>query len=207
MTEDDPKARYLETGQGHLDNLERLDLLRQVLRNDATWTEPPTRVADGLMAALTVESATDVKAKRPRRGLYALAAAVAILGVVWLAAVWGPPARETGIVAMITGTDLAPGVTGQARLEQTGSGWWISLDLAGLPPAPEGTYYQGWVWRAGEGVSIGTFHLRGGDEPVVLWAGVDVAEYPSIWVTLQDEGGGTDASDRVMATGEIAGLD
>jgi hypothetical protein len=89
-------------------------------------------------------------------------------------------------------------------VRSTEAGWWIHLDVTGLPPAPEGQYYEGWVWSdEGEGVSIGTFHLRGGDAPVVLWSGVPLAEYPSIWVTLENEDEGPEASELVVMTGRI----
>jgi hypothetical protein len=58
------------------------------------------------------------------------------------------------------------------------------------------------VWSDdGEGVSIGTFHLRGGDESVMLWSGVDPTDYPSIWVTLEDEDGDATASGVVLLRG------
>jgi hypothetical protein len=50
-------------------------------------------------------------------------------------------------------------------------------------------------------VSIGTFHLRGDPEPIVLWSGVDPASYPAIWVTLEDEDGDPSASESVVMRG------
>jgi hypothetical protein len=89
-------------------------------------------------------------------------------------------------------------------VRSTDAGWWIRLDVTGLSPAPQGKYYEGWVWSDDDdGVSIGTFHLRGGDAPVVLWSGVPLADYPSIWVTLEDEEGGPEASDLVVLTGRL----
>jgi hypothetical protein len=38
---------------------------------------------------------------------------------------------------------------------------------------------------------------------VVLWSGVPLAEYPSIWVTLEDEEEGPEASDLVVMTGRL----
>jgi hypothetical protein len=40
----------------------------------------------------------------------------------------------------------------------------------------------------------------------VLWSGVDVADYPAIWVTLEDEGAGPEASDRIMMKGRVEDL-
>ena len=132
----------------------------------------------------------------------AAVAAITLLVVGIIAAY--EPAVET--VVAINGTDLAPSAAGIATLRPTPSGWYIRLDVSGLPAAPEGSYYEGWVWSEDEGVSIGTFHLRDGSEPVVLWSGVDVAEYPAIWVTLQDEGAGPEASDRIVMKGRIEDL-
>jgi hypothetical protein len=107
------------------------------------------------------------------------------------------------ILAMV-GTEIEAGAGGTAAVRPTGSGWWIRLDLTGLPPAPEGSYYEGWVWSDdGEGVSIGTFHLRNDQGPVILWSGVEMEEYPSIWVTLEDEDGSAVASDRVVMKGRM----
>jgi hypothetical protein len=62
------------------------------------------------------------------------------------------------------------------------------------------------MWNdEGEGVSIGTFHLRGGEEPVILWSGVDPADYPAIWVTREPEDGDPGASDQVVMRGRIEG--
>ena len=68
-----------------------------------------------------------------------------------------------------------------------GAGYAIRLDMAGLPPAAEGEFYEGWL-RAddGEMVSVGTFHMRSGDSDVVLWSGVRIAEYHTLIVTEED---------------------
>jgi hypothetical protein len=112
--------------------------------------------------------------------------------------------EERVTVVAMSGTELEVSASGSAAVRPNDAGWWIRLDVTGLPPAPDGMYYEGWVWSdADEGVSIGTFHLRGGDAPVVLWSGVPLAEYPSIWVTLEDEEEGPEASDRVVMTGRL----
>lgn len=210
MTSDDRRARYLESGafdDGEGDD--RLDLIRQVMADESTWADPPPGIYESVVAAIDPRPSQPepVTARSwPRwaaAGVAALVALVALLGT--LGVFDAAPEPETVVVAM-AGTELAPEAQGAVSLREHPSGWWIWLEVEGLPPAPEDTYYQGWVWRDGEGVSIGTFHLRGGTDPVTLWAGVDVNEYPSIWITLQDEGGGTEASDRVMMRGEITAL-
>jgi hypothetical protein len=119
--------------------------------------------------------------------------------VMGLLGVFSSPDED---VRAIAGTELEPAATGEVAIREAESGWWIRLDFVDLPAAADGTYYEGWVWNGdGHGVSIGTFHLRGDEQSVVLWSGVDPADYPAIWVTLEDEDGDPGASDRVVMRG------
>jgi hypothetical protein len=208
MATDDSRAHYLATGssrarEGH----ERLDLIRDVLADDATWAEPPPQVADGVLAALVVETGPPpaVEERRAARWPLVLAGAgglVAIAALV-LGTVNVTQDEQETLVAM-SGTELEAAALGEAAFGPTDAGWWIRLEVTGLPPAPEGSYYEGWVWSDdGEGVSIGTFHLRGDGMPIVLWSGVPLADYPSIWVTLESEGEGPEASDLIVMKGRI----
>ena len=211
MGSDDIRASYLATGSGDSPaDRERLDLIRGVLAEGAAWEEPPEGVVDGLLATIAGEGhpPTVQPAAQPRRRPWLLAtgavAAIALL-VIGVSSVLDDPIAET-VVAM-SGTDLAPAAAGIASLRPTPSGWYIRLDVSGLPAAPEGSYYEGWLWSDDhEGVSIGTFHFRAGADPVVLWSGVNIAEYPAIWVTLEDEGEGPEASDRIMMKGRVEDL-
>jgi hypothetical protein len=163
-------------------------------------------VVDGLLAAVGAAN-TDLDSPPvapPRWPLVAavLGSAAAVVALM-LATVSVLDSVDETVVAM-TGTDLEAAAVGRADLRPTGCGWWIRLDVNGLPPAPEGSFYEGWVWSDdGEGVSIGTFHLRGGDSPVVLWSGVEMADYPSIWITMENEGDGPEASGLVVMTGRM----
>jgi hypothetical protein len=211
MGSDDTRSEYLATGSGEKPaDHEQLDLIRGVLAGNSTWAEPPDGVMEGMLATISRDGDGPVQVTRPvtswRRPWLVATAAVAVITllVVGVTAVFDEPDLDT--VVAVNGTDLAPAATGIATLRPTPSGWYIRLDVSGLPAAPEGSYYEGWVWSEEEGVSIGTFHLREGAEPVVLWSGVDVAEYPAIWVTLQDEGAGAEASDRIMMKGRIEDL-
>ena len=207
MTPDDSRAQYLASGSDAPSDHERLDLIRQVLGEEATWAEPPPLVADGLLAALAVEAAPGLSATPERGSRWPLAAAVAGGMVAVVALVLSTITvldQERDTVVAMSGTDLEASASGQAAVRSTDAGWWIRLDVTGLSPAPQGKYYEGWVWSDDDdGVSIGTFHLRGGDAPVVLWSGVPLADYPSIWVTLEDEEGGPEASDLVVLTGRL----
>jgi hypothetical protein len=141
-----------------------------------------------------------------RRTLVGLAAvAVLVLGVLGGMVVGADEGRPHGDqeVALV-GTDLQPQASGEAEVRETGTGVEVWLKVDGLPPAEPGTYYQAWVKGEGGAVTIGTFHMReGDDEPVILWSGVELDDYPTITVTLQQEGAGAESSGQVVMTGDI----
>lgn len=200
MNIDDRSAGYLADWEGHPSGQsEKLDATRAALREPTTWADPPPEVESDVVASIRAESVrvvdTSWRAWIPR-----LAAVAAItLIAVGLMAFW-----PTGTKVDLIGTDLMPQASGVATLNAADSGWSIAVSLTDLPPAEQGTYYEGWVWSDdGKGVSIGTFHLRGGNNPVTLWAGVDVNEYPSIWISVQPEGAGNEVSDRIVMRGRF----
>jgi anti-sigma-K factor RskA len=202
----DERSEYLasETGSPPVDR-DRLDLIREILGSEATWSEPPPEVADRLLAAIGTRHKPAPVAPASRARLGWRTAAAAALAAALVAVVLGvlgvfSPADEQ--LVPIVGTDLQPEAAGEAAIREADAGWWIRLDIRDLPAAEVGTYYEGWVWNDdGEGVSIGTFHMRGDAETVVLWSGVDPADYPAIWVTLEDEDGDPSASDRIVMWG------
>ncbi len=98
---------------------------------------------------------------------------------------------------------MIPGASGRASVESTASGLSISLTVDGLPPAEPGTFYQAWMRGDGGSVPIGTFHAHEGGGPIELWSGVDVADYPTMTVTIQQEGAGPESSGVVVLRGEI----
>lgn len=202
----DERAEYLATGSRDPADRGRLDEILALMREDTTWAEPQPEVGDRVIAAIAGMADESPAPRRRRVGAYAAAvvgiAAVTAL-VLGLAGVFDAPDEQ--LVAM-EGTEIETSAVGEAALRPTGSGWWIRLEVAGLPAADPGTYYEGWMWNdEGEGVSIGTFHLRGGEEPVILWSGVDPADYPAIWVTREPEDGDPGASDQVVMRGRIEG--
>lgn len=205
----DERAEYLASRSGaEPDDREHLDLIREILSDEATWSEPPPEVADRLIAALEAESESGAvvniapERRAPLIASLVVGAAAVILLVAGLLGFFTPTEEQ---VVAIHGTDLQPEASGEVAIREADAGWWIRLQVEDLPAASEGTYYEGWVWNdQGEGVSIGTFHLRGGDEPVILWSGVDPDEYPAIWVTLENEDGDPAASDQVVMRGRPA---
>lgn len=197
--------------------------LPDTLGDPAVWAEPPAWLEGSVVAAIAAErderatapaaplaparpARTARRTGRPRQTWWLAAAAAAIVvvaaGAVALVATRGGDGGET---YALDPTEEVPGASGTATLEDTASGLEIVLDVRGLPPAGDGQFYQAWM-RSEEGdlVSIGTFHLRGGDDEVTLWSGVDAADYPILTVTIQTEGEGTDSSGIVVLRGSIA---
>ena len=205
-TPEDRRATYLGSGpEAPSPPDDRLDLIRDVLSAEATWAEPLPGTFE--LIAAEVGAGKPELAVSPKRSprlspAWGIAAVLVVALFGFLGWLDRPVEAEGSLVAM-TGTILAPEAQGTALVREAPAGWYIRLEIEGLAAAPEDTYYEGWVWRDGEGVSIGTFHLRGGFEPVALWSGVDPADYPAISVTLQDEGAGTAASERVVMRGRI----
>lgn len=204
----DRQAEYLATGAGDIpENRENLDAARRVLSSAAAWGVPPDSVAEEVLGEIR-DQTNPFRESRRRISPMRLLAAVLTLGAVVLATVLGLGSLRDGTRVDLEGTELLPTATGTAWLEPTDAGWSIWIDLSGLPPADDGYYYEGWVWSDdGDGVSIGTFHLRNGPERLSLWSGVDVADYPSIWISLQAEGGGPAVSDEIVMRGRLEPVD
>jgi Anti-sigma-K factor rskA, C-terminal len=135
------------------------------------------------------------------------AAAAALILVVGAAALLLVPddeeRRPHGEAFNIAGTELAPEASAVATVDPQPAGVAIVLDVRGLPPADPGTYYQAWVEGGAGKVTVGTFHMRGGDGWIYLWSGVEAERYPMLRVTLEHEGDGEQASDQVVLVGAI----
>lgn len=166
---------------------------------------------------VTAEAAEDelsaARRRRTRRGsadgrwpngrLLLVAAAIVGVAAVGSAIAISQTGPDATIVAL-TATELEPEASGTAAISETPSGFSIELDIEGLPPAPEGSYYQGWLKNAdGDLVTIGTFHVRDGSDNVILWSGVDPAVYSTLTVTLQREGEGAQSSGQVVLIGNL----
>jgi hypothetical protein len=212
MNDEDRYADYLEGGtlDDTLDDAARaeLDELRRLFASPSTWDDPPPELVDSVVAGIRAETPravpTAVRRRRTwmRPVLTAAAAAAAVLVVV-LGAVLFTRDGDDGESFALAATDVVPGASGSATVESTGSGLSISLNIEGLPPAEPGTFYQAWMRSDAGSVPIGTFHAREGDGPIELWSGVDVADYPTMTVTIQQEGAGTESSGIVVLRGEI----
>jgi hypothetical protein len=216
---EDEFADFLENGSraaGQRDESTRDTAVRfrDLLADDAVWAEPSPTGVDDLLAAIEAESGGRVPAppvagprvpsRRRSRRLMLVAAAAGIVAVAGLVGILVRSADDdAGQDFDVAGTELAPEASGVATVEETGSGVAIELDVSGLPPAEPGTYYQAWVKGPGGLVTVGTFHMRGGDDRVELWSGVPLDRYPTLTVTLQEEGAGQESSGRVVLSGEV----
>jgi hypothetical protein len=218
---EDEFADFLDSGrhaagQGDESTRETAVRFRNLLADDAVWAEPSPTGVDDLLAAIRAEPGAPVAPtrlaraaapSRPRNRRLTLVAAAA--GLVILAGAVGILVRRAddggGRDFAVAGTELAPDASAVATVEETRSGVAIELDVSGLPPAEPGTYYQAWVKGPDGLVTVGTFHMRGGDDNIELWSGVPLDRYPTLTVTLQDEGGGQESSGRVVLLGEVRG--
>ena len=201
-----------------------LDAVAPTLRDEAVWVEPPAGLADSIVAAIAAERASGPKqaigatptavptaprtiartGRRSRATWWIGAAAAAAVAALAVGVVVTRGDGETEEQFAIEGTELAPDATATAEVAELPNGAGIRLDVENLDPAPEGYYYQGWVRsEAGETITVGTFHMRGGDGTVTLWSGVDLAAYPTLTVTLQQEGAGAESSGQVVLRGSI----
>jgi hypothetical protein len=219
MNDDDLYAEYLEHGTDAsrtraLDPASRdeLDVLRRMLASGEVWAEPPSDLTDAVVAGVrdaragstAVPSQSTARPRRRNRMPMLLAAAAAVLVVVAAAGV--VVSRNSGGAEQValSSTELEPDASGSVSLRETGSGISISLSIADLPAAAPGTFYQAWMKGPKGSVPIGTFHAREGDGPIELWSGVDIADYPTLTVTIQQEGAGPESSGRVVLTGDLS---
>jgi hypothetical protein len=112
--------------------------------------------------------------------------------------------EPSGTEVALAGTENMPDASATAELRDEPSGVQVTLNVSGLPPAPERTFYEAWLVSEDRGkVSAGTFHIREPQDDIILWLGVDPADYDAITVTRQPVQGGTLADGVVMLRGEL----
>lgn len=184
-----------------------LDALARLLGSRAVWDDPEPGLEDRIVAEVAAQ--VDAAPRMPtapgrseRRHLRLIGAVAVLFLVVGVGIAMLAGDGTDGTQLALEGSELVPGASAIADLERLDEGLRVVLRVTDLPPAEPGTYYQGWVRNDdGEAVTIGTFHMRGGDGEVELWAGVTEEEYPIITVTLQQEGAGAESSGVVVLSG------
>jgi hypothetical protein len=196
------------------------DGVTALLADEAVWAVPPADGLDRLLTELAVPTSTVIPltpraGERPApahraRWRTAVAAAAAAVAVFAAGLMLGNAGDDSGQAASpdaddppvaefsVRGTSAAPDAAADVEVFDRGAGYALILQTRGLAPAPDGSFYQGWLRSpAGEQVSVGTFHMRGGDDIVVLWSGVPLSGYPTLVVTRHDAGGSV-AGEEVM---------
>lgn len=214
----DDLAAALEAGDD-----ERVAALRGLLGDDAVWAEPPADLEDRVVAAVETDEAgesdvaedagedgdggavgagRDARVVAPARWQRWRPVAAGLVGTAAVAVVVAVLALPAPVATVeLAGTDLAPEAQAVATVEAHDGGWQVELDVGGLAPAPEGAYYEGWQRNGRRAVSLGTFHLRGGDDVIPLWSGVPVGEHPVVFVTLEAVDGDAGPSGDVVLEG------
>jgi anti-sigma-K factor RskA len=142
-----------------------------------------TRPGDGRPARGPSGGSTRPGAARRRRRQWVTGAALAL--VLAVAGVGGYFATRETPTATI---ELAgPSAHGRLQVIERDAGWRLVLDAEGLPPAPAGSYYQGWAVKDGQYVPLGTFHMHEQGR-VELWSGVPLRQFRRIEITSQRVG-------------------
>ncbi len=205
----------------HLDSLEEpnaheLAMLARFLAPADLWDDPPAGLEGTVVAAIAAESAIAATAAPPRSIMehrlqgaggrrtmpwWLAAAAISAIVVAGIAFANRGGGSTDGTVFALSGTDAAPGASAGVRLSSTPAGLKILLDADGLPGAPDGFYYEAWVSDGTTRVSAGTFHLRGGNNEIELWAGVVEPAFDTLTVTLEPIDGDADSSGDVRLRG------
>lgn len=165
-----------------------------LLADPTMWAEPAPELEDQVVAAITAEAAgsatvTQLADRRvSRAGRWLTLAGAAAVGAAAAAIITVAVTRDSStpadaIVAM-AGTDLAPGLSGEAQLTAVSSGVKIELKVPGLPRRDGGEFYQVWL-KSCDGTQLvpaGSFHEL---DDAVAWAGVSPDDFPLITVTKE----------------------
>ncbi len=196
----------MSPGTGHGDDLDEggFDALESAPSSADIWASHGSGIAEaGPEETERILRMPPPPGREDRRYLWVIAVVAALFLITGTSIGLLATAGDDGEVVPLAGTDLAPAASATARLEKTSQGLRVLMSIEGLPPAEPGTYYQGWIRNETDGVAIGTFHLRGGDGEVELLAGVLPHDYPTVMVTLQQEGEGPGTSGQVVLRGDV----
>lgn len=165
-----------------------------LLADPTMWAEPAPELEDQVVAAITAEAAGSStgtyhvyqQQSRARRWLTVAGAAAvgAAAATIITVAVTRDLSRPADATVAMAGTDLAPGIAGEAHLTAVSSGVKIELQVPGLPRRDGGEFYQVWLKNCDgtQLVPAGSFHEL---DDAVAWAGVSTDDFPLITVTKE----------------------
>jgi Anti-sigma-K factor rskA len=191
-----------------MDENEENDLLDPeivaLLRDPSLWQEPSDGLEDRIVADIAEERRVVVPIGRPRRAwpgrLVAAAVGAAAAAAIVLIAVPRNDDQQADASIDIAGTDLAPGISGNADITTLQSGVRIEFSVEGLPRRDGDDFYQGWLKNCAGTllVPIGTYHDL---DDATGWAGVSIDDYPLLTVTREHVAPPKDATQG--SSGEI----
>jgi hypothetical protein len=162
------------------DTVERLLAGSGVDLSDPSLWEPAADLEAEVMASALAKN--DMAAARTR-GRWLLAAAAAVVAVVAIGAIVYGAIRSTPDWSVtLAATDLAPDATASIEGWNETSGTRVRLDIDGLPPAPDGFFYELWFSEGPRHISAGTFRAADGVE---MWTAVRRSDFPRLWITLE----------------------
>jgi Anti-sigma-K factor rskA len=166
----------------------------------------PAGLEDAVIGAITFEQRRT--ARRSPLPWWLAAAAALVVVITGIVVVTGaedeePDEESGGVTFALAATDLAPGASATALFRATPAGLRIVLDAADLQGAGPEEMYEAWIGNGDIRVSCGTFHLRGGDDPISLWAGTDDQSFDTITVTREPLDGDAASSGQVVLRGHF----
>jgi hypothetical protein len=211
VSSDDERISYLAgdpAGDLTADERAELDEFRALLADPSLWVEPGDDLEDRIVSAIAAEAVPPAKVinlgdarKRRMTRIGGLVAAVAAAAIVVVSISVIGQDDDKGVELALAPTELVPGATGKAQVFAEQSGLRIELNATGLPRRDGGLFYQAWLRNAaGVLIPIGTFH--DGDH-VTLWAGVSLAEFPTLTITEEQADNDQASSGRRVLVGNI----
>jgi hypothetical protein len=172
-----------------------------LLHDPSLWEEPSAQLEDRVAAGIAEDRRVVVPMKRrnPWPARFAAAAVGAAAAAAVVLVVTRDQEHADASVA-VTGTDLAPGVSGKADITSVDSGVRINFSVPGLPRREGDEFYEGWLKNCAgtQLVPIGTYHDL---EDATGWAGVDVDDFPLLTVTREVVAGPKDPAQG--SSGEV----
>lgn len=156
-------------------------------------TEEPAQVQRPSHDSAEVVDLSQHRERRTRR-LWPLSAAAAVLIAAALSAAVllnRPEAADPNLIEVaMAPSEAAPDAMAVANIIDRPNGAQIVIEIDGLEPAPEGSFYAVWLIRPEpfNRVSAGTFHMRGANQSEIeFWAGVSPEIYNVVTITLESE--------------------
>ena len=197
-----------------MDDNDENDLLEPdivaLLSDPSLWQEPGNDLEDRIATAISDERlvVVPISGQRSRQwpGRFAAAAIGAAAAAVVLVAVPRDDQQSADASIAVVGTDLAPGISGNAGITTVTSGVRIDFSVKGLPRREGSEFYEAWLKNCAgtELVPIGTYHDL---DDATGWAGVSVDDYPLLTVTREQVAAPKDAaqgsSGEVVVSGKL----